>query len=113
MNVPTHITRAQLIAACEALGFEPKATPGFNLQLLVGTGEVMVIQYLLDENGRQFLVGDRPAMNTYRIPVAETAVKPACSCGHPQIEHVWALYDCANSGCTCDGFTAQSTEEAA
>lgn len=70
--MPTHITRAQLVAACEALGFDPNVTAGFNLTLLVGAEEVAVIQYERNADGKSYLVGNHAAMNTTRIPVAES-----------------------------------------
>lgn len=72
-GLPTHITRAQLLAACEALGISGKFVKGWNFDLRVGVETVTVLKYDLNENGKRFLVGDHPAMSTTRIPVAETA----------------------------------------
>lgn len=68
---PTHITHAQLLAACQALGLDAAVTAGFNLKIRAGTTEVIVIQHALNEQGRKYLVADEVAMNTYRIPVRE------------------------------------------
>lgn len=70
-TLPTHITRAQLLAACEALGLDAAVTAGFNLTIMVGLTSVLVIQYELNEQGHKFIVGETAAMNTFRIPVAE------------------------------------------
>lgn len=72
-ELPTHITRAQLLAACEALGIPSRFTKGWNFGLRVGIETVTVLKYDADENGKRFVVGGHPAMSTTRIPVADIA----------------------------------------
>lgn len=69
--MPTHITLDQLRAACEVLGFDPNITAGFNLKIMAGVHEVRVVTYDLDDDGRRYIVGDTPAMNTTVLPVVD------------------------------------------
>lgn len=66
--LPTHITHAQVRAACEALGFDPKLTTGILVELNIGIKNVYVTHHLLCD-GKIFMVGDMAARTTTEIPV--------------------------------------------
>lgn len=67
-QLPAAITRTQLAAACDVLGFDPKVTAGFNLRIFVGSESVTVAQYA-QIDGKTQIVGNVAAVNTFHIPV--------------------------------------------